>query len=193
MKKRFKEMIEGIETYDLANSAETTVLRFGEQVIIVAIAILSSTFLGLAVYKIMAMGGLSYLIADLMASTCSSTGIPCEFNSLLGGVGLTLVLLTSFLIATVRIIVSEERQENIFYKNEIVDVAPCMSYNAKQVELLRLIQAMNGINNLRKFANLIDLPYTTAQNYVKQFERDGYVSINSNGQGSRLEIQVVKK
>jgi len=191
MKTKIKKMIEKLDASNLANFAESTIWRFAEQVIIIAIAIIASTFLGLAVYKILAMGGLSYLIADLMVSTCSATGIPCEYNMLLGGVGLTFVLLTSFLIATVRIIGTDEHPDMIFH--EMDNPEPCEVYNSKQVELLRLIQAMNGVNNLRKYANLIDLPYTTAQNYVKQFERDGYITIKSNGQGSQLEIEVVKK
>ena len=69
---------------------------------------------------------------------------------------------------------------------------PCRSYNERQVEMLRTIQALGGIDNLRRYANIMDLPYSTAKNYVSQFERDGYVVIHSNGQGSQLKIEVKK-
>lgn len=163
-----------------------------EWVIIAGIAIMSSTFLGLIVFKIMAEGGLSAILAELMASTCiNSDNIPCEFNSLLGGIGLSLMVVTTFFITTMKLITRETVLFDVDFDKD--NEEPCRNYNSAQVETLRIIQALGGAKNLMKLANYRDTPYTTMRNYVDQFERDGYVKIHSEGKGSQIEIEVLRQ
>ena len=170
----------GYFAYDLA-----------EWVAIAGVAIISSTFLGLIVYKIMAVGGIPAIFAELMASAClDNPAVPCEFNTLMGGVGLAVVVLTAFTIALIRMVNKFETVPfDYFFDNQD---EPCRHYNEKQVKVLRVIQALGGEQNLLKFANYQDIPYTTMRNYMEQFEKDGYIAIHSNGKGAPLSIELIK-
>ena len=192
MKKKLFEKIKETNFQPIAETADKSVWYIAEMVGLVFIALVVSVFAGLAVFKIMAVGGLAFVFADLMVFTCTTTGIPCEINTLMGGIGLALVVLTSLVIATARIVTSDQSFFN-GPEYEYLDGEPSRVYNDQQVYFLRFIQALGGLKNLRKYANVLDIPYTTAKNHVDQFERDGYVKIHSNGQGSQLDIEVLKK
>lgn len=187
------ERIKKIKYNDVEKGAkEFSYIAFdlAEWIVIAGIAIMFSSFLGLIIFKIMAVGGLSAVIADLMASTCvNSTSIPCDFNVLMGGIGLSLMVVTTFFITTMKLI----SVENVMFQVDKINNEPCRNYNSAQVETLRIIQAMNGTTNLRKFATYMQTPYSTARNYMDQFERDGYIKIHSNGQGTQIEIEVLKQ
>jgi len=193
MFKKIKQKLSRIKYKDIESGAkEFSCIAYdlAEWITIAGVAIISSVFLGLIIFKIFAVGGLSAVLADLMYATCTSTGIPCEVNLLLGGVGLSLMVITTFFITTMQLIT----REHVMFSDEIeLDRdEPCRYYNDKQSEILRIIQAMKGTTNLRKFSTYMETPYTTTRNYMDQFERDGYIKIHSNGKGTQVEIEVIK-
>jgi len=193
MFKKMKKKFDNIEYQEIESRAkEFSYIAYGlaDWVAIAGIAIVMSVFLGLIIFKIMAVGGLSAVLADLMYSTCVSTNIPCDFNTLLGGIGLSLMVVTTFFITTIKLVV----RENVIFQDEMYEdeKEPCRNYNGKQIEVLRLIQSMNGTKNLSKFATFTEIPYMTIRNYMDLFERDGYIKQYSNGKGSQVEIEVVK-
>lgn len=169
---------------------DNVVWYYAGQIVIVLVAILISSILGLIAFQIMASGGLPALFANIMASACMTTGIPCDYGVTIGVVALSLILITSFVVAFVRII--NRDVANFELSVDLDEKQPSRYYNEKQVEVLRFIQALNGTENLSRIANLLNVPYTTARNYVELFERDGYVKIVSNGKGSPVEIEVIK-
>lgn len=192
-KENIKKILADVDlflTSDDVRDLDNRVWYYAGQVVILLSGILMSSMLGLIVFWIMASGGLSALLGTIMASACTGTGIPCDFDIALGVVGFSLVIVTSFSIAFIRLI---RRDINSFETTvELDEAEPTRFYNDKQIEVLRFIQALNGTENLNRIANLLNVPYTTARNYVELFERDGYVKINSNGQGSPLEIEVIR-
>jgi len=195
MFKKMKKKISNIEYQEIESRAKEFsyfAYSLADWVAIAGVAIVMSVFLGLIIFKILAVGGLSAVLADLMYSTCVSTNIPCDFNTLLGGVGLSLMVVTTFFITTMKMVV----RENVIFQDELIDMEddkePCRNYNTKQIEMLRLIQSLKGTKNLRKFSAFADIPYMTARNYMDLFERDGYIKVHSNGQGSQVEIEVIK-
>ena len=146
-----------------------------------------STFLGLIVLKIMVVGGISAVLADLMASTCTTTGIPCDFNLLLGGIGLSLVVITTFFITTIKL-----TQFQIDFAMD-GDPLPYENYNEQQLTALKVIQAVDGKPSYNRIANFLDIPYTTFRGYMDRFEKDGYVKTQRNGQGTPVQIDVLEK
>lgn len=161
-----------------------------EWIIIAGTGIMVSTFLGLIVYKIMAVGGIPAIFAELMASAClNNPVVPCEVNTLLGGVALTLVVLTGFSLALIRLTAYFEKVPFTYVGED----EPCKHYNAKQIKVLRTLQALGGEKNLRKFANYQEIPYSTLRNYLDQFERDGYITVRSNGKGAPIHIDINKR
>jgi len=192
MKKNFKKLFKNVNYSDIETGAKqftSIAYDLADWVVIAGIAIISSVMLGLLVFKIMAVGGLSAVLAELMASTCDP-GVYCDFNIRMGGIGLALVVVTTFFVATIQLI-NYPRVSGLFDENKHTE--PCKYYNEQQVEMLRTLQAMGGTKNLRRFANLMDIPYTTARNHIGQFKRDGYIKIHTNGQGSQIEIEVLQK
>ena len=193
MFKKTKDKLNKIHYKDFENGAkEFSYIAYdlADWVVVAGIAIMMSVFLGLIIFKILAVGGLSAVLADLMYSTCASTNIPCEFNSLLGGIGLSLMVVTTFFITTIKLVV----KENVLFREELISdfQEPCRNYNDKQIEFLRILQAMNGTTNLRKFSTYMETPYTTTVNYIDLFERDGYIKKHSNGQGTQVNIEVLR-
>lgn len=195
MLRKMKQTFQKIRYKDIEKGAkELSYIAYdlAEWIAIAGIAIMISSFLGLIIFKIMALGGLSAILADLMASTCiNSNTIPCDFDSLLGGIGLSLMVITTFFITTMKLIT----REHVMFADEIGldENEPCRNYNSAQVETLRVIRALNGEKNLRKFATYMEIPYSTARNYMEIFERDGYIKIHSNGKGTQVEIEVIKQ
>ena len=186
MKINLKEMFNKIRYKDVENSAKEVsyfAYDLAEWITIAGTAILMSTFLGLIVLKIMAVGGIPAVLADLMASTCTGTGIPCDFNLLLGGVGLSLVVITTFFITTMKL-----TQFQIDFAMEEENSNPCESYNDQQLTALKVIQAVDGQPSYNRIANFLDIPYTTFRSYMDKFEADGYVKTQRNGQGSRFKL-----
>lgn len=193
MFKKVKKGIGNIEYKEIESRAkEFSYIAYGlaDWVAIAGVAIIMSVFLGLIIFKILVVGGLSAVLADLMYSTCVSTNIPCDFNTLLGGIGLSLMVVTTFFITTMKLVV----RENVLFQEEMIedDQEPCRFYNEKQVEVLRLIQAMKGTKNLSKFSTFTEIPYMTIRNYMDQYEKDGYIKQHSNGKGTQVEIEVIK-
>jgi len=149
----------------------------------------ASVLIGMLVFKILAVGGIEAVLAQLMAVTCvNNPGIPCDFYSLLAGIGLSLVILTGLAIAIMRETLKIERVP--FQTPE--DPGPCISYNVEMVDVLRTIQKLGGVENLNGLANWKGIPVTSIRRYVTQFEKDGYVTVHSSGKGSPLEIRLVK-
>ena len=195
MLQKMKQKLQRIKYKDVEKGAKSfsyIAYDLAEWIVIAGVAIMASTFLGLIVFQIIALGGLSGVLANLMASTCiNSTNIPCDFNTLLGGIGLSLMVVTTFFITTMKLVT----REHVMFMEEIKgdEDEPCRNYNSTQVETLRIVQAMNGTKNLRKFATYMETAYSTARNYMELFERDGYIKIHSSGKGTQIEIEVIKK
>lgn len=154
------------------------------------VGIVISVFTGLIAFKILAVGGLAVVFADLMASTCVNTAVACEYNSLMGGLGFSLVFLTSFVIAFAKLIIYLEDVDRIEY--EVIEDEPCRSYNEDMVKTLKTIQSLGGIENLMALANFKGIHYTTLRRYVEKFEEDGYVTVHSNGKGKPVEVRLAK-
>ena len=89
---------------------KTFVLDQGQLVIYLVAYLVMNTLLALIVFNIMAAGGLAGVFASLMAAACTnSDAIPCDFNLLLGSIGLALVILTGAAVAIWREIVKIEK------------------------------------------------------------------------------------
>jgi len=154
----------------------------------------ASVVLGLTTYNIIATGGLAALLAQLMAYTCTgSDNIPCNFNTLLGGVGMALVLVTSIAIVTLRVI---RDAENKIANSSIYDTEkekdPVKYYNEEMADVLRFIIALGPeIECLRTLAIYKGINYSTLRRWVYQFQSDGYVRVHSNGKGAPVRIEVL--
>ena len=128
-----------------------------------------------------------------MVSACTnSAAVPCEFNTLLGGIGLSLVFVTGFFIAFMRLVGILRNGEN----NEILhfmeaEIEPSKSYNDELALLLKDIQGLGYIDNLLGYAQWKNIPYTTMRRRVEQLEKDGYVKIHSNGKGTPVEVRKI--
>lgn len=156
-----------------------------------AVYAVASVALGLIVFKILAVGGIEALIAELMATTCiNSAGIPCDFNTLYAGIGLTLVVLTGLAVAVLRETVKMER---VPFQDVQDDPGPSRVYNDEMIKVLRYIQALGGVEDIQGLKGLGDwlgIPYTSMRRYVEQYQRDGYVTIHNNGKGAPVRIQL---
>ena len=188
---KFKEFFQKIKYKDIEKEAKEFgyfAFDIADWIAIAGTAILMSTFLGLIVFKIMSVGGIPAVLADLMVSTCISTGIPCEFNSLLGGVGLSLVVITTFFITTMRLSLYQFKYMEMGDQDE-----KCHSYSEREKVALKVIQAVNGEMSYNRTANFLDIPYTTFRSYMDKFESDGYLVTERNGQGTPVKIDVLEK
>lgn len=170
--------------------AEPFVVNMAEWIKVVFVSLVISVFMGLIVFKILAVGGLAVVFADLMASTCVNSGIACEYNSLMGALGFALVFLTSLFISFAKSILYFDNITKVDF--EILDNEPCRSYNEDMVKTLTTIQSLGGIENLLALANFKGIHYTTLRRYVDKFEEDGYVTIHSNGKGKPVEVRLAK-
>lgn len=146
--------------------------------------------IGALVYKILAVGGIEAVLAQLMAATCiNRAGIPCDFNTLLAGVGLTLVILTGLAVAVLRETV---KMENVSFQ-DLADAGPCRAYTEEMSKVLRYVQALGGVDTiegLKGLGNWLGIPYTTMRRYMEQFKKDGYITIESNGRGAPVQIRL---
>jgi len=175
---------------DLESLAAPFLINMAEWIKLVAVALVISVFMGLIVFKILAVGGLAVVFADLMASTCVNTGVACEYNSLMGALGFALVFLTSLVISFVKSILHIENITKVEF--DVIDNEPCRSYNEDMVKTLTTIQSLGGIENLMALANFKGIHYTTLRRYVDKFEEDGYVTVHSNGKGKPVEVRLAK-
>jgi Na+-transporting methylmalonyl-CoA/oxaloacetate decarboxylase gamma subunit len=151
----------------------------------IAFMVFSVLFGGLT-FKIIAVGGIEAVLADLMASTCTNnTAIPCDYQALLGAAGMALVIVTSWFIYFIRVIGSAEEEFNT------EDKEPSRAYNDDMADILADIQNLGGVENLKALAEWKGIPYTTLRRYVKRFEIDGYVMVISNGKGSPVVVEVL--
>lgn len=166
-----------------------TIVDLGELLLTLIIYLTASVLIGGIVYKILAVGGIEAVIAQLMAATCvNSAGIPCDYNALLAGVGLSLVILTAAAIAIMRETLKIEKVP--FYDDLDPDPGPCKNYNSEMISVLRTIQKLGGVENLHGLAAWKGIPYTSMRRYVDQFQQDGYVKVNSNGKGAPVRIDL---
>lgn len=151
----------------------------------------TAVIVALAGYQIMAAGGVEAVIAQLMAATCANNpNIPCEFNVLLGGVALALIILSSLAVTVNAAIIYIS--ENTDSAEMAIEQQPSSCYNEEMVRLLRTIQDLRTVENLKGLADWKGMALTTARRYCEQFERDGYIKIYSNGKGSPVRIETLK-
>lgn len=200
MKEKFEKMINKLNPEkvdqlgeDIGKFAGDFMWTVGEWIKAAAVAIIISVFMGLIVFKILAVGGLAAMFADLMASTCINTGVPCEYNALMGGLGFALVFLTSFAIAFIKLFMFFEKIIDIDeIEFEVLEDEPCRRYNEDMVKALTTIQNLGGHENLRSLSVFMKIHYTTLRRYVDKFEEDGYVTIHSDGKGKPVEVRLAK-
>ena len=166
-----------------------TTLSLASLFLTLVIYLVASVLIGFVVYKILAVGGIEAVLAQLMAAACvNNSGVPCDFNTLLAGTGLTLVILAGAAIAIMR---ETLKIENVpFYDDLTQDLGPCKNYNSEMTEVLNTIQKLGGVENLHGLAAWKGIPYTTMRNYITTFENDGYVKVNSTGKGAPVRIDL---
>lgn len=151
----------------------------------------ASVMIGMIVFKIILVGGIEAVLAQMMAVTCvNSPGIPCDFNVMLAGIGLSLVVLTGAAIAIMRETLKIEKVP--FQDADNNRSGGCLSYNVEMVDVLSTVQKLGGVENLNGLANWKGIPVTTMRRYVYQFQKDGYVTVHSKGKGSPLDVRLVK-
>lgn len=146
-------------------------------------AVVVSSMLAAVVYLIIRDGGIEALLARTMAAAClSNPSLDCEYQNVLGVLGMSLVLLTSIVIYSMRLFNDLFNQVNID-KEEM-----SRSYNDDMISLLTDIQRLQTVENLKGLADWKGMAYTTVQRYIKTFEQDGYVTVVRNGKGSPTEV-----
>ena len=147
----------------------------------------TAAIFGSVAFKIIAVGGIEAVLAELMAATCvNNSTIPCDFQSLLAGAGLALVICTGLAIAVMREVV---KMEVVPFEDQY---EPSRGYNDTMAEVLRDIQGLGGLESLHAFGNFKGIHYTTLRRYIDRYERDGYVTIHSSGKGAALEVRLAK-
>lgn len=145
--------------------------------------IVVSTLLGLNVYYVLAQpAGLAGLFGRLMATTCVNTGY-CDFQSLMGALGLALVILSSFTAYFILRLKAAE-DENWNDEPEI-----CPGYRGRQREIFEKIMGLGTVESLSGFASFSGIPYSTLHGWCEKFEEDGFVEITRNGKGSAMIIK----
>ncbi len=165
-------------------------INAGKLLVTLAGYLVAAVGLGLIVFRIIATGGITALLAQLMATSCvNSAAIPCDFNTLLAGIGLAIVILTGLAIAIMRQAIELERVE---FTDTIESTEPSRSYNAEMAKLLRDIRGLRVIDGIKGLADLRGMAVTTARRHCEQFEKDGYIVIYSNGKGSATRIEAIK-
>lgn len=153
------------------------------------IYLVASVLIGFVAFKVLAVGGIEAIMAQLMAVTCvNNPGIPCDYNTLIGGIGLSLIILTGVAIAIVRETIKIEKVPF----RDAEDITGRLTYTKEMNNTLRTIQKLGGAENLKGLADWKGIPYTTIRRYVEQFEKDGYITIHSSGKGAPLEIRLVQ-
>ena len=150
-----------------------------------------SVIFGLITFKIIAVGGIEAVLAELMASTCATNAaVPCDFQTLLAGIGLALVVTTSLFISVVKSLVLADN--NFMADPPVKEVDnPCQFYNNDMSDLLVEIRKLGGVENLHSLAQWKGLSYSTLRRYVLRFEKDGYVKVKSNGKGKPVIVELV--
>jgi hypothetical protein len=190
-KLKLKEIVQSIKTRDnLARTGEDikyVAVDSGVLFVTLAAYLTAAVLLALVVYGVMAAGGIAGILAQLMAVSCIN-GITCEFDALMGGAGLSLVLITGATIAIIRETAKIERVP--FQDNE--NTEPCRFYSDEMNKALETIQRLGGVENLHSLANFKGIPYTTMRRYVEKFETDGYVKVINNGKGKPVEVNLIR-
>lgn len=176
---------------NLAGFAAGFLMTFAEWIKIAAVGLFLSVFIGLIVFKIMAVGGLAVIFGDLMANTCINLSLPCDVNILMGGLGFSLVFLTTFFIIFSRLFFLFENIKTVTFEDDYIQ-EPSRVYSEEMVKVLRTIQGLGGCENLLSLANFQGVPYTTMRNYINQYESDGYIAVSRNGQGSPITISLIQ-
>lgn len=164
------------DTVDLGKNFVTWLTRAIEAVAVSAV-------LAAVVYFIIADGGIEALLARTMAAACrDNPAVSCDFQTTLAILGMALVLLTSMVIYALRLFNTQ--------LNGLVIDEPEISnnYNDDMVSLLRDIQRLKVVKNLKGLADWKGMAPTTVHRYVDIFEKDGYVSVTRNGKGSPTEV-----
>ena len=170
---------------------KTVIMDMASLFVTLIIYLTASVLIGLVVFNIIVVGGIEAVLAQLMANTCAANAaVPCDFTTLLAGIGLSLVILTALAIAIFR---QAAKIEDVpFYAVEPTNGAS-RNYNEDQVKVLRYIQALGGVDdikNLRGLGDWIGIPYTSMRRYVDRYQADGYITVQNNGQGAPMEIRL---
>lgn len=154
--------------------------------------IVTSVLLGLMTFNLLSTpGGLPGVFANVMVQAGQVVGT-YDFQTLFAGLGLSMVLLTSFSAFTMKIIkdgvdrIGQDKDE----ERVIVKIPP---YPKDQYEALLFIQTIGEVESLSKMTNWINAPYSTLHGWVKDFEKDGFVKTYSNGKGSPLKVKSLCK
>ncbi len=183
MNKRKRSIIRWIA--DIMPDREWTdlILDFNRWFIEVNVVLVTSVLLGLTVYYILAQpAGLAGVFGRAMAVTCVNTGY-CDYQSLLGAVGLSLVILTSF---TTYFILTLKAGEDSDWEDE---KAIPRHYVGRQKEMLEKIIGLKRVESLSGLSNFTGISYSTLYGWCEQFEEDGLVRVIRNGKGSPLVIE----
>lgn len=174
-----------------SKDVRTVIMDMASLFVTLIIYLTASVLIGLVVYKIIVVGGIEAVLAQLMANTCATNpAVPCDFTTLLAGTGLSLVILTGLAISIFRQTIKME--DVPFYDIEPSNGAS-RNYNEDMVKVLRYIQALGGVDdikNLRGLGDWIGVPYTSMRRYVSRYQADGYIVIQNNGQGAPMEIRL---
>lgn len=148
-----------------------------------------SALMGLLSFSLLAQpDGIAGVLGRMMAKTCVETGY-CDYWTLLGAVGLAMVLLTSFTVYTMMVIRKEER--NMGEDDSAKDQEIYEKYKGKQLEVLEEIRGLKVVDSLSGYNAYKGLNYSTLYRWVQQFEKDGYVQIEGNGAGSPLKVKAL--
>jgi hypothetical protein len=153
--------------------------------------IVTSALLGLMTFNLLSTpGGLPGVFASIMVQAGQAVGT-YDFQMLFAGLGLAMVLLTSFSAFTMMII--KEGVDRIGNDNNSSPVVKIPPYPKEQYEALLFIQSMGEVENLAKMIQWVNAPYQTLYRWVEEFEKDGFVKIHRNGKGSPLKIESLCK
>jgi len=146
--------------------------------------LVASVVLGLSVYNILSYpGGLAGLFGNVLATTCINTGY-CDFQALLGVLGLSLVVLSSF---TAYFILNLKAAEDKGWDEDMGEIF--RRYEGRQKEILEKIIGLRYVESLSGLSTFTGISYSTLYGWCEQFEEDGLVKINRNGSGSPLLIE----
>jgi len=171
------------------NRAGSDADRYGDKaldyiIVLITFLVLSAVFAAVT-FVIVAAGGLETIIAQQMAAACiNNPGVPCDYQLLLATVGMTLVLITSWSIYFFRTVINAENSFNA------QDTDPSAEYTEHMKSVLIDIQTLGGVENLNALADWKGIPYTTLRRWVSQFEKDGYVTVHSNGRGCPVTVDL---